>query len=138
MDSSTSILIYGHDHGLLETRRLVLQQAGFQAWTVTNLADAEKVMITASSGLLILCQSLSEKECEKALAMSHSRQPGMKNLVLMGTAPVCNLGQNDELMNSFDGPKALIATVNRLLRRNSSTRQRTDVGSRVEIENLGK
>jgi DNA-binding NtrC family response regulator len=123
MDSLPSILIYGRDADLLETRRLVLQQAGFQAWTVTNLADADKVMITQPSGLLILCHSLSVGECEKALAMSHSRQPGMKNLVLMGTLPVCKLGQNDELMSSFDGPKALIATVSRLLKSNSATRQ---------------
>jgi DNA-binding response OmpR family regulator len=125
MDSPPSILIYGRDYDLLETRRLVLQKAGFQAWTVTNLADAEKITVTQPSDLLILCHSLSVEECEKALAMSHSRQPGMKNLVLMGAAPVRKLGQNDELMSSFDGPKALIATVNRLLRCNSSTRQLT-------------
>jgi hypothetical protein len=104
----------------------VLQKAGFQAWTVTNLADAEKITVTQPSDLLILCHSLSVEECEKALAMSHSRQPGMKNLVLMGTTPVCKLGQNDELMSSFDGPKSLIATVNRLIGCDSSTRQLTE------------
>ena len=87
MDSPPSILIYGRDDDLLETRRLVLQQAGFQAWTVTNLADAEKITIMRPGGLLILCHSLSIEECEKALAMAHSRQAGMRNLVLMGTTP---------------------------------------------------
>jgi DNA-binding NtrC family response regulator len=115
MQAPHSILIYGRDHELLETRRLVLQRAGFQARTVTNLANAEKVSISQSNGLLILCHSLSVEDSEKALAMAHSRQHGMKTLVLMGTAPVCKLGQNDELMSSFDGPQALIATVTRLL-----------------------
>ncbi len=125
MDSPPTILIYGRDYDLLETRRLVLQKAGFQAWTVTNLTDAEKITVTQPSGLLILCYSLSMEECEKALAMAHSRQPAMKSLVMMGNMPVCRLGQNDELMSSFDGPKALIATVNRLFGSSFSTRQLT-------------
>jgi DNA-binding NtrC family response regulator len=127
MDSHPFILIYGRDYDLLETRRLVLQKAGFQARTVTNLAEAEKIAVRQPSDLLILCHSLSVEECEKALAMSNSRQPGMKNLLLMGTTPVCKLGQNDELMSSFNGPKALIATVNRLIGCNSSTKQLTEL-----------
>jgi DNA-binding NtrC family response regulator len=125
MDLPPSILIYGRDQDLLETRRLVLQTAGFQAWTVTNLADAEKITVTQPGCLLILGHSLSTEECEKALTMAHSRQPGMRNLVLTAATPVCKFGQNDELMSAFDGPKALIATANRLLRSNSSARQLT-------------
>ncbi len=138
MDSPPSILIYGRDHDLLETRRLVLQKAGFQAWTVTNLADVEKITITQPSDLLILCHSLSREECQYALAMSHLRQPGMKNLVMAGTTPVCKLGQDDELVSSFDGPRALIATVNRLLACSNSHQATDGVSSRVVIENLGK
>lgn len=89
---------------------------------MTNLADAEKITVIQPTGLLILCHSLSVEECAKALSMAHSRQPEMRNLVLTAATPVCKLGQNDELMSSFDGPKALIATANRLVRSNSARR----------------
>ena len=123
IDSPPVVLVYGHEHDLIETRRRGLQQAGFHARTMTCLSDGEKATATQPNLLLILCHSLSMVECEEALAMAHLRLPGMKDLVLMGAAPACKLGQNDELMNSFDGPNALIATINRLLRSNSSARQ---------------
>lgn len=120
MDSSPSILIFGHDQALLETRRLLLETAGLKAWTVSRLADVEKVTIAAPNGLLILCQSLSDEERSEALAMAHSCQPRMKSLVVLGAMPVSNLGQVDEVISSFDGPKALVATVSRLLRGDGS------------------
>jgi hypothetical protein len=45
VDSPPFILIYGREPSLLETRRLILQKAGFQVWTVTSLANAEQAAI---------------------------------------------------------------------------------------------
>jgi len=108
---------------LLETRRLVLQQAGFQAWTVLSLDEAEKITATQPDVLFIMCYSLTIKECEQALAMVHSRNPGRKSLVLAAGAEVSEQGEDDELLSAFDGPRALLAAVDRLLKGQQSTRK---------------
>lgn len=115
MPKSGSILLYGHDLDLLETRRLVLEYAGFRAEVVTSLEDAEKIVTAQPANLFVLCHSLSPRECENALRLAHSRQSVMKSLVLVTSAPAYRLGKDDELLNSFDGPTALVATVKRLL-----------------------
>jgi DNA-binding NtrC family response regulator len=123
-----TILVYGHDLDLLHTRRLVLQHAGFNVEIVTSLKEAETITVAQSANLFILCHSLSARECENALKLAHSPQMKMKSLVLTTGKPVPTAEKDDELLNSFDGPTALVATVTKLLQtaaadRNSSLDQ---------------
>ena len=123
MPSSGYILIYGYDIDLLHTRRLVLQQAGFNVDVLTRLKDVEEIAATHEADLLILCHSLSPDECKKALKLAHSRQRALKCLVLVTRAPVCRLGEGDELLSSFDGPGALVSAVTKLLHAAGSSRE---------------
>ena len=111
-----SILLYGWDERLLETRRLVLERAGFQVWTVKSLADAEKLIAAHPPALLLLCHSLSVRDCEKALEMAHLLLPTMKCLVLTAGTPVCKLSEGDEVYSAFEGPGNLVAMIERLLK----------------------
>src|SRR5271170_5927078 len=115
MPSPGSILIYGYDNDLLHTRRLVLQQAGFNVEVLTRLKDVEEIAATHEADLLILCHSLSPIQCENALKMAHSGQRALKCLVLVTGAPVCRLGEEDEFLSSFEGPVALVSTVTKVL-----------------------
>jgi len=116
MDLSASILIYGHDSSLLETRRLVLQHAGFQAGTVMTLEEVRKILVHRPGVLPILCYSLSAEECGQALALIHSLKPARKSLILTAGIPICGWGEEDELLSSFKGPRALVAMVERLVK----------------------
>ena len=113
-----SVLVYGRDKGLLETRRLVLETAGFKTHTVESLAEAEKSTVAHPEGLLVLCHSLSLEECQDALLMAHSRQPGRKRLIMTAGTAVPPLGDEDELLTAFHGPKTLVDTVRKLLEQN--------------------
>ena len=74
MLSSGSILVYGHDLDPLHTRRLVLQQAGFEVEVVTSLSEAETVTVAQAANLFIICHSLSPRQCENTLTFAHSPQ----------------------------------------------------------------
>jgi len=115
MPSPGSILIYGYDIDLLDTRRLVLEQAGFNVEVLTRLTDLEEMASAHEADLLILCHSLSSRECESALKLAHSGQRALKCLVLVTGGPVCRLWEGDELLNSFDGPGALVSAVTKML-----------------------
>src|SRR5277367_1703821 len=60
--ADATIMIYGHDPLLLETRRLILERAGFSPITSLCLESATEIISTHEVDLLILCSSLSEGE----------------------------------------------------------------------------
>jgi len=89
---------------------------GFQAWTVISLDEVKKILASWPDVLPILCYSLSAEECEQALAFLHLLKPARKSLVLTAGMPTCGSGEDDELLSAFDGPRALVASVGRLLK----------------------
>jgi DNA-binding NtrC family response regulator len=111
----TSIVLFGQNESLLETRRLLLSHAGFQVSTVKSLAEAEKFLFAHPRTLLVLCHSLTPQDCEEALEMAHFHQPAVKCLAITASTPVCALGEDDEVYSAFEGPANLVATVKRLL-----------------------
>jgi len=54
--------------------------------------------------------------------MAHSHRRGSKNLVLSAGLPVCKSDREDELLSSFDGPRTLIATIDRMLKANNEAK----------------
>jgi DNA-binding NtrC family response regulator len=111
-----SILVFGRDPLLLETRRLVLEQAGFHVLSVADSAGVEKIVLAQPISLLVLCHSITDEERESVLKSAHSRRPDMKNIVLTTGTSVSRPGKNYEFVNAYDGPRSLISTVERLLK----------------------
>jgi len=120
--SSNPVLVYGKDLLLMETRRLMFQAAGFHATTAFTLAEAEAVLLYEPETLLVLCHTLTAARCEAALHMAYSHRHGSKSLVLSAGLPVCKLDREDELLSSFDGPRTLIATIDRMLKANNEAK----------------
>ena len=51
MQPTGTVLIYGHDPLLLQTRRRILEQAGYTAWAAEVLDEVESIITTNAVGV---------------------------------------------------------------------------------------
>jgi hypothetical protein len=79
-----SIVLFGRDTHLLETRQLVLQTRGYRVLTSQNLAELDRIPRSPEIALIVLCHTLSAKERTEAVARASSRWPGIQKLALIG------------------------------------------------------
>jgi len=112
---STSILIYGRDRKLLETRRWVLETAGFQVSTTAKPTEVYQAMVAQHIDLFILCHTLSAEDQGTALATAHALRPGMKNLVLVEDTFESHLDPRDTILSAFATPTVLIGAVQKIV-----------------------
>ena len=113
--SQPSILVYGRDPRLLETRRWVLEKDGARVWTATRLAQFDLVDSDESLAILILCHSLSTEECGPAIALAESRWPRIKSLTLIAGQDGCEPGLADQVTDATRGPAHLLRAVEKLV-----------------------
>lgn len=114
MPQSLSILLYGRDSTLLQSRRLVLEKCSHKVWATTDIAKADSLVDIQCPDLLIFCHSLSPEQCEQALAFAHARWPKIKVLVLTAGASGCQDSLSDEVLDAMEGPARLISTVDQI------------------------
>ena len=82
-----------------------------------ELMDFKRILRSEQIRLSILFHSLSAEERRKALATVKELRPTMKNLLLV-TPHLSDIDEEvDEVLSTSHGPGALVATVNRILRR---------------------
>ena len=111
---SGTILIYGRDLSLLETRSCMLQKAGFRVRTAMELAEAERILRSEKVSLSILCHTLSSEQRSKAIAKVEELGPQIKKLLLAASTFPSIDGDPKDIFYTSAGPGALVATVNRL------------------------
>jgi DNA-binding response OmpR family regulator len=115
MSAAASILVYGHEARLLETRRWVLEKAGFGVQVTMELQELERLTVNQGPDLLILCHTLSVNDCGEVLQRARELRPEMKVLLLTKHFPVSPEGAEVEVLSAFIGPKVLLATVEKVL-----------------------
>jgi hypothetical protein len=115
MTSPVSILVYGRDPRLLETRRWVLEHSGARVWMATELSDFDQIAAGKSIDLVILCHSLSMEDCGRALALANTRWPQAQSLVLISEPSDCFPGFSDGVADAGRGPAFLLQTVAKLI-----------------------
>jgi hypothetical protein len=117
-----SVLIYGHDARTLESRKWVLQSCGYRALSVRTIAALNRVPLTPPIDLLVLCYTLSPKECESAIAHAKLRWPNVKELALVRhngsreSSPILR-----EVQKAFDAPDPLLSMVGQLVGHSTSS-----------------
>ncbi|HEX3569673.1 MAG TPA: hypothetical protein VHU44_02505 [Acidobacteriaceae bacterium] len=117
-----SVLIYGHDARLLESRKWVLQSFGYRALSVRHLAGLNRVSLTPPIDLLVLCYTLTPKECDSAIAYAKLRWPNVKELALVRysaareAAPV-----PAHVLKALDAPDPLLSMVSQLVGHSTSS-----------------
>ncbi len=122
MSSSSSILVYGRDQRLLETRSWVLEQAGFHVQTAMALGEAEQVMGNEPVEVVVLCHTLSSSERVEALAAARRLRPGVQRMVMTADALTLPEDGQEETLSVYDGPRQLIRSVQQLAMRYAAPR----------------
>ncbi len=72
------ILYAGRDHGLVQSRRMVLEQAGYVVDLCDNSEDCVRKFLDGDHDLILLCNSLRDGERERLISLVHrfsSRTP---------------------------------------------------------------
>lgn len=114
--SMSSILVYGRDQRLLETRSWVLERAGYRVVLATHLPEAEALAKTETVEVAVLCHSLTAEESRAALLAFRRLRPETQRLVLTVGATAVTDGQQEAVVSAYDGPRRLLEMVARLVR----------------------
>ena len=77
-----SILMYGHDAHLLETSQWALRSRGYRVLTMTDLSEIKGIPTTPAVDLLVLGNTLTQKESAEVFAQAAARWPRIKRLAL--------------------------------------------------------
>lgn len=117
----TSILMYGRDERLLETRQWVLQSRGYRVVTIVYPSDFAAIPLTPPIKLLLLCHSLSPEECDNAIALASARWDGIQSLALVADSTRAPSGILGQLLHTMEGPEKLISVVGELVGTSTET-----------------
>jgi hypothetical protein len=113
--TAISILMYGRDANLMQTRQWVLQSRGYRVLVITHPAGIETTPLAPPIALLIFCHSISPEERAATLARATSRWPAIKHLVLDVEASRNPGGILGQLLHTMGGPQNLLAMVGKLV-----------------------
>jgi DNA-binding response OmpR family regulator len=107
----SSILIFGYDDHLLNSRRWVLEGQGYVVKTTFDLKEAGQILSTGQIDLLILCQTLSAEDYASALALARSKQPAIGILVMDPDSTKRTATDGTTILTDFPSPKSFIDAV---------------------------
>jgi len=111
---STTVLIYGADPILLETRSLLLSRQGFRVIVSKDLKHIEASIREFAPSIAVFCSSLTAEQQENGIALAHRLDPAIKNIVVETLTVSAISEQADSLVNGLQGPKAFIDAVEEL------------------------
>jgi hypothetical protein len=63
----------------VKTRHLIVEKAGYQAFSATDFAGAVNILMNQQPDLVLLCQSLRPGILEKARAITPARAMGLQS-----------------------------------------------------------
>jgi DNA-binding response OmpR family regulator len=115
MPISPSVLLLGHDPDLLKTRQWVLESAGLRVQVATTFKALNMALQDSHVDLLVLCHSLSAKECDGVVATIRSHYPEL-NLMLLEKSNMVDraLSDSHSITHGGTSPKLLVDSIKRL------------------------
>jgi DNA-binding NtrC family response regulator len=109
------ILVYGRDHALLDTRKMLLQKTGLEVLIATELAQTYQVLADRRPDLLVLCHTVPCDEAKILLEDTMLRGSKLNNIILTSHGRGCSVAHGGFAVDTCDGPKALLASVKQIL-----------------------
>jgi hypothetical protein len=106
MSGKPELLCVGHDPVLNRTRRLILEKC-FEVTLAHTVPEAISLLSEERFDLVLLCYSLTDEECRKAVEFIHSLSTPAKILALAEGRERLLLGAQDEEFLS-GGPAELV------------------------------
>jgi DNA-binding NtrC family response regulator len=110
-----SILIYGHDTVLLDTRRQALALWGYEVRTTQSKCGVEGALVQNDFRLLILCYTLTLSESSQSLAFARARQRRIKSLQLIAYDGQRAVALASNLFAVSEGPERFVQCMDQLL-----------------------
>ena len=115
-----SILIYGRDARLLDSRGWLLEASGYRVQAAHEMAEVQRALEAGKFDLLILCHSLSIEERGWSIATCQAAGPGMRCLFLTTHGTVIDQVQQD-VLSTADGPAKFLKGVEEVVARQCSS-----------------
>jgi hypothetical protein len=109
-----NVLVFGSDPVLLDTRRWLLEKAGFSVWAVSTVSDAQERLVEHDIALVVFCSSARPEAAPSVVTAARSHNPNVKTLFVTQGSPIARpLG--GEVIYSLAGPAVFVSCVRRLL-----------------------
>ena len=112
---TASILLYGRDARLVETRSWVLEKEGFSVFSAFSLTDLQKTAAEQQVDLFLLCDSLDIELRSSALSLIHSNWPDAKRLVLAPASLPAGTELTEKVFPAMEGPGKLVEAIRTLI-----------------------
>ena len=111
---SGTILIYGNEPLLVETRRLILEQAGYEVYATMEFQNAMRILADQAVDLLLLGQSLREDERRGMIETASAMSPEIKCIAL-GSEDQIGTPDRAEVVDGRKGPAHLLEAIGKIL-----------------------
>jgi hypothetical protein len=108
------VVCYGHEEMLLHTRKLILERE-FLTERCETLAGLTEILSRGHLDLVMICQSVSDAECEEVIEMVRAASPEAKVLVMQAGHPASCSVHSDAAMGNLEGPRALLEEIRGIL-----------------------
>ena len=119
MPAQPVIVVYGHDQSLLDTRTWVLEGAGYQVTQASQFSELEQTAGEQTVALVLMCHTLTEQECEETRRSLQEHQPAIRRLLITANRPLSVQTVCEPAISAFDGPRALLEMIGKVLSANS-------------------
>lgn len=118
-EGRSRVLCFSHDWSLLITRQWLLERLGSAVISVMSHREFQTKVTTLNPNLIILCQTLSDTECEDAIAFADTYSPASRCLVLCGKSNATLEDRHTRMRLDLlaGGPPMFVSTVQRMLTR---------------------
>ena len=107
------VLCLSWDLHLLESRRLVLRTR-YVVFAVRSVEEMLSLPQSCELDVILLCHTLPEKECKRAVEAGRGRWPGAKLLVLSTSFSGCAFGYDGEVRIE-EGPVRLLSAIEQMV-----------------------
>lgn len=115
MPAQPVIVVYGHDQSLLDTRTWVLEGAGYQVSQASQFSELQQATSERPVELVVMCHTLTPDQCEETRTCTQMHRPAIKRLLITANRPVLLKTVGEPSISAFDGPRALIDMVGKVL-----------------------
>jgi DNA-binding response OmpR family regulator len=112
--TKASVLIYGYDPKLLETRGWVLERNGFKVGIATHIEEATQIAETQPIDLLIICHTIPAEERRNIATVIQAVRPQVK-VMLITTPSNPAPGGPWETVDALAGTEAMLAATRRAI-----------------------
>ena len=117
MSFRSTVLCYGADSTLLNTRQQMLACVGFASYIARVLPEVRLFLLKNTIDVLLVCHSVPLEECRAAVHLAHSQL--IPTFVLVLTKGTCcnDIEGVDAMFDTTEGPEKLVKTVAALLQK---------------------